>query len=48
MYKCLHEFFIKTVPNTSLRESSDLIWAIEVLIVETTLLLKAVKKLSLQ
>jgi len=24
MYKCLHEFYIKTVPDTSLRESSDL------------------------
>jgi len=24
MYKCLHEFFIKTVPDTSLRETSDL------------------------
>jgi len=24
MYKCLHEFFIKTVPDTSLHETSDL------------------------
>jgi len=43
MYKCLHKFFIKTVPNTSLRETSDLTYAIEVLIVEATLMLKAVK-----
>ena len=25
VYKCLHEFSIKTVPDTSLRETSDLI-----------------------
>jgi len=25
MYKCLHEFSIKTVPYTSLHETSDLI-----------------------
>jgi len=25
MYKCLHEFTIKTVPDTSLHETSDLI-----------------------
>jgi len=25
MYKCLHEFSIKTVPDTSLHETSDLI-----------------------
>jgi len=25
MYKCLHEFFSKTVPDTSLHETSDLI-----------------------
>jgi len=24
MYKCLHEFFIKTVPDNSLHETSDL------------------------
>ena len=23
MYKCLHEYFIKTVPDTSLHETSD-------------------------
>jgi hypothetical protein len=28
--------FTKTVPDTSLHETSDLIWAIEVLIVEIT------------
>ena len=39
MYKCLHE----TVPYTSLHETSDLIQAIEILIVETTLMLKAIK-----
>jgi hypothetical protein len=33
---------------TSLHETSDLNWAIEVLIVEITLMLKSVKKLSLQ
>jgi hypothetical protein len=48
MYKCLHEFFIKTVPDTSLHETSDLIEAIEVHYVETTFMLKAVKKLSVQ
>jgi len=25
MYKCLHQFSIKTVPDTSLHETSDLI-----------------------
>jgi len=25
MHKCLHEFSIKTVPDTSLHETSDLI-----------------------
>ena len=25
MYKCLHEFSVKTVPDTSLHETSDLI-----------------------
>jgi len=25
MYKCLHEFSTKTVPDTSLHETSDLI-----------------------
>jgi len=48
MYKFLHEFSIKTVPDTSLHETSDLLWAIEVYYVETTFMLKAVKKLSLQ
>ena len=43
MYKYLHEFFIKTVPDPSLHETSDLTQAIEVLIVEATLMLKAVK-----
>jgi len=43
MYKCLHEFAIKTVPDTSLHETSDLIYAIEVYYVETTFMLKAVK-----
>ena len=36
-------FFIKTVPDTSLHETSDLTSAIEVLIVEATFMLKAVK-----
>ena len=48
MYKCLHEFSIKTVPDTSLHETSDLIYAIEVYCVESTFMLKAVKKLSVQ
>ena len=43
MYKCLHEYYIKTVPDTSLHETSDLTQAIYVLIIETTLMLKAVK-----
>jgi len=30
MYKYLHEFSIKTVPDTSLHETSDLIWAVGV------------------
>ena len=34
MYKCLHEFSIKTVPDTSLYETSNLIQAIEVYCVE--------------
>jgi hypothetical protein len=46
MYKCLHEFSIKTVPYTSLHETSDLIEAIEVYYIKTTFMLKAVKKLS--
>ena len=48
MYKCLHEFFSKTVPDTSLHEISDLIYAIKVLDVETTFMLTAVEKLTLQ
>jgi hypothetical protein len=49
MYKCLHEFFSKTVPDTSLHEISDLIQAIKVLDVETTFMFTAVKKkLTLQ
>ena len=48
MYKCLHEFAIKTVPDTSLHEASNLIEAIGVYYVETTFMLKALKKLSLQ
>ena len=48
LYKCLHEFPYKTVPDTSLHKMSDLIEAIEVYYVETTFTLKAVKKLSLQ
>ena len=43
MCKYLHEFFIETVPDPSLHETSDLTQAIEVLIVEATLMLKAVK-----
>ena len=43
MYKCLHELFIETVPDTSLHETSDLTQTIEVLIVGATLMLKAVK-----
>jgi len=39
---------IKTVPDTSLHETSDLTLAIEVYYVETTFMLKAVKNLSLQ
>jgi len=39
---------IKTVPDTSLHETCDLIKAIEVYYVETTFMFKAVKKLSLQ
>ena len=46
MYKCLHEFPYKTVPDTSLHKMSDLIQAIEVYYVETTFMIKAVKKLS--
>jgi len=34
MNKCLHEFSMKTVPDTSLHETSDLIWGIEVYCVE--------------
>ena len=34
MYKCLHEFSMKTVPDTSLHQTSDLIQAIEVYCVE--------------
>ena len=49
MYKCLHEFFSKTVPDTtSLHETSDLIQAVTVLDVETTFMLTAVQKLTLQ
>ena len=44
MYKSLHEFFSKTVPDTnSLLEISYLIWAIKVLDVETIFMLTAVK-----
>jgi hypothetical protein len=35
MYKCLHKFPIKTVPDTSLHETSDLIYAIKVYYAET-------------
>jgi hypothetical protein len=48
MYKCLHECFSKTVPDTSLHDISDLIQEIKVLGVETTFMLTAVKKLTLQ
>jgi len=48
MYKCLHEFSIKTVPDTSLHVTSNLIEAIEVHYVETTFVFKAVKKLPVQ
>ena len=47
MYKCLHEYSIKTVPDTSLHETSDSIQATEVYYVETTFMLKAVKKICL-
>ena len=47
MYKCLHEFPYKTVPYTSLHKMSDLIEANEMYYVETTFMIKAVKKLSL-
>jgi len=36
--------FIKTVPDTSLHKTSDLIYAVEVYYVETTFMFKAVKK----
>ena len=39
---------IKTVPDTSLHEMSDLVEIIEMYYVETTCMFKAVKKLSLQ
>ena len=48
MYKCLHVFPYKTVPDTSLHKMSDLVEAIEMHYVETTFMIKAVKKLSLQ
>ena len=48
MYKCLHEFPYKTVPDTSLHKMCDLIEAIAMYYVETTFMIKAVKKLSLQ
>jgi hypothetical protein len=48
MYKRLHEFFSKTVPDTSLHEISDLIWAIKVFDVETIFTFTSVKKLTLQ
>ena len=48
MYKCLHKFPYKTVPDTSLHKTYDLIEAIEMYYVETTFMIKAVKKLSLQ
>ena len=44
MFKCLHEFFSGTVPDTSLYKISDLIQAIKILDVETTFVLTAVKK----
>ena len=37
------KFFIKTVPDTSLHETSDLTYVIEVLIVEATLMFKIMK-----
>jgi uncharacterized protein (UPF0254 family) len=43
MYKCLHELYIKTVPDTSLHETSGFTYANEVLIVGASLMLKAVK-----
>jgi hypothetical protein len=43
MYKCLHELYIKTVPDNSLHETSDLTYPDEVLIVGVSLMLKAVK-----
>jgi hypothetical protein len=46
MYSWSHTFSVKTVPYTSLHETSVLIWAIEVYYVATTFMLKAVKKLS--
>ena len=37
MYKCLHEYPLKTVPVTSLHETCDTIQAVEVYYVETTI-----------
>ena len=48
MYKCLHEFSTKTVPDTSLHETSDLIRQLKFIALKTTFMLKAVRKLSLQ
>jgi hypothetical protein len=48
MYKCLHEFFSKTVPDICLYEISDLISAMKVLDVETIFMLTAVKSLTLK
>jgi hypothetical protein len=46
MYKCLHELYIKTVPDSILHETSDLTQADEVFIVGASLMLKAVKNLN--
>ena len=44
MYKCIHEVPYKTVPDTSLHKMSDLTEAIEMYCIETTFMIKAVKK----
>ena len=44
MYKCLHVFPYKTVPDTSLHKMSDLVVAIEMHYVDKTFMSKAVKK----
>jgi len=40
MYKCLQEFFMKTVPDTSLYETSDLIMQLEFITLKQYLCLR--------